>query len=493
MRNARPVHTIGQKGGIAVSKNNQPELTGVFSQDAALLDRALRVEANFDVIGRNLLIGGRQGRLYFIDGFAKDEVMEKVLEFLLTADPAAVADQKSATAFINRFIPYVECDSVGEPEKIVASVLSGTLALVVEGYTHAVMIDARTYPARSIQEPEDDRVLRGAHHGFVETLILNTALIRRYIRSPQLTMDITQIGKDSKTDVVLCYLADQVDRKLLRSVKEKLAAIDVSALTMSQESLAECLLKPQWYNPFPRVRYTERPDAAAATVLEGNLLIITDNSPSVIILPASLLDFVQDTNDFYFPPLVGSYLRLVRILIFVATLLITPVWLLLVSHPDWLPPWLAFLRVEEPGSLPIVAQLILIELIIDALKLASLNTPSVLSNSFSVVGALILGDFAVKAGWFIPEVVLYMAFVAIANFTQSSFELGYALKLCRMLLIILTACLGVWGLIGGLLLILLCIATTRTPSGRSYLYPLIPFNANALKHLLLRPRLHQQP
>ena len=263
-------------------------------------------------------------------------------------------------------------------------------------------------------------------------------------------------------------------------------------MTMNQESLAECLIKPKWYNPFPKVRYSERPDAVAASVLEGSIAILVDNSPSVMILPTSIFDFVQDTNDYYFPPLIGTYLRTVRMLVFLLTLILTPTWYLLMINPQWIPSWLEFIQIEEPNQVPILAQLLMIEFIIDGLKLASLNTPSVLSNSFSVVGALILGDFAVQAKWFVPEVVLFMAFVAIANFTQPSFELGYAFKLFRVVILVLTALFNIWGYIAGLLLMLLILICSKTISGRGYLYPLLPFNAQAFSRLLVRRRINNR-
>ncbi|MEG1779546.1 MAG: spore germination protein, partial [Oscillospiraceae bacterium] len=233
-------------------------------------------------------------------------------------------------------------------------------------------------------------------------------------------------------------------------------------------------------------RYTERPDAASASVLEGKIIIVVDNSPAVMILPVSLFDFTQDANDFYFPPLVGTYLRLVRTAVFLLTLFLTPLWYLVLQNPQYMPSWLEFLQVKEMNKVPIIVQLLIIEFVIDGLKLASLNTPSVLSNSFSVVGALILGDFAVQARWFVPEVVLYMAFVTIANFTQPSFELGYAFKLSRVVLLILTAIFNIWGFIAGVVGLLILIATTKTITGRNYLFPFYPFNGEAIVRLFIR-------
>ena len=160
------------------------------------------------------------------------------------------------------------------------------------------------------------------------------------------------------------------------------------------------------------MRYTERPDCAAASIAEGRILLLVDNSAAAMILPTSIFDFVQDTNDFYFPPLVGSYLRFVRALVSLFTMFMTPVWYLLIKNPDIVPKWLEFIQVHEPNSIPILLQLLIIELIIDGVKLASLNTPTVLSNAFSVVGALILGEFAIKAGLFVP-CLLYTSFILL--------------------------------------------------------------------------------
>ncbi len=462
----------------------QTTLTGSYQEDTKSLSQQLRVAESFDVVNRELESGGGRLSFYFVDGFVKDEVMEKIMEFLLKAKPEDFS--RGPEAFMARMVPYVEAAVERDIPKVITAVLSGQVALVAEGITGAVLIDARTYPARGPEEPEDDRVLRGARDGFTETLIFNTALIRRRIRDPYLTVQHFSVGKRSKTDVALCYIDGSADPKLVRSLADRLKSLRVGALTMGQESLAEALLHGKWYNPFPKVRYTERPDAAAACLLEGRLLLLVDNSPAAAILPTCLLDFAQETDDYCFPPLTGTYLRITRIGIFFLTLFFTPLWYLLVSHPQYIPPWLSFIQVQEPNSVPILLQLFIIEFAVDGLKLASLNTPNMLSGSFSVVAALILGDFAVKTGWFVPEVILYMAFVAIANFTQPSFELGYAFKFLRMGLLLLTGLFGVWGFGGGCVLIVLLAATNKTISGQSYLYPLIPFHGPSLRALLMR-------
>ena len=312
------------------------------------------------------------------------------------------------------------------------------------------------------------------------------ALLRRRIRDPHLTMEGSKVGSRSRTDVVLCYLDDKVDQQLLKELREKLGNIQARSLSMAQESVAESIRPHQWYNPFPKVRYTERPDSAAASVMEGSIVVIVDNSPSVMILPTSLFDFTQEANEFYFPPLIGTYLRVLRGVVFLISLLITPLWYLMVSEPNRLPEWLEFLSSPEPASLSLLSQLLVVEFLIDVLKLASLNTPDSLSNSFSMLGALILGDFAVQSGWLGPEVLVYMAFVSVAGFAQPSYELGYAFKLLRVALLVLTAVLDIWGFLLGVVGIVVLLATTRPLVGKGYLYPLFPFDAKALKRLLVR-------
>ncbi len=461
-------------------------MTGRYETDTSMLENQLRLAASFDLIGRNIRIGGCRATLYFVDGFAKDEVMEKILEYLMKLTPEEMAGRQSAEEFSRHFMTYVEVSTAADIPAVITGILSGTLALIIEGFEQALMIDARTYPARGVEEPEDDKVLRGAHDGFVETLIFNTALIRRRIRDPQLTMEYLQIGTTSQTDVVLCYMDERVNHKQLRELRNKLKGIRIPSLTMGQESLAECLLRRQWYNPFPKVRYTERPDCASASVAEGKILLIVDNSPAVMILPTTIFDFIQDTNDFYFPPLVGTYLRLVRGIVFFLTLFLTPIWYLLMQNPEMIPPWLEFVRIKEPNTVPIIIQLFVIEVMIDGVKLASLNTPGALNNAFGMVGALLLGEFAITAGLFVSEVMLYMAFVAVANFTQPSYELGYAFKLFRMLFLLLTWLFNLWGFAAGVILMFIVLLTTRTISGRSYFYPLIPFDGKALWALMVR-------
>ena len=462
------------------------ELSCDYADNVRWFNDVLGVGRSCDMISRDLRIGGRRARIWVVDGFGGDAVLERMGSFWLALAPEDVGVLTEMQTFIDRFVTFMEANASTKCEDIVTSVLLGKTLLLMEGVRGAALIDCKEYPGRSVEEPPDGKVLRGSHDGFIEAVVPNMALLRRRIRDPHLTMEGMKLAKRSRTDAVLCYLDDKVDRELLEEVREKLKNIDVNSLTMAQESVAEAIRPKQWYNPFPKVRYTERPDSAAASILEGNIVLMVDNSPSVMILPTTFFDFTQEANEFYFPPLVGSYLRLLRIIVFLISMFITPAWYLMVSEPGRLPEWLEFLSSPEPASLGLLWQLLVVEFLIDVLKLASLNTPDSLSNSFSMLGALILGDFAVQAGWLGPEVLVYMAFVSVAGFAQPSYEMGYAFKLLRVALLLVTAVFDVWGFVLGVLGILVLLATTKPMVGKGYLYPLIPFNGKALRRLLLR-------
>ena len=457
----------------------------VFDYNEKFFDRYFRTEINYDVVGTRFNVGERKAKLYFIDGFIDGDTSERVMNFMMQANKIS-AEKESAKEFAQSLISYMEIELSKDIETIARVVYSGAMLIIVDGFDTGFLVKTRSYPKRSVSEPDNDKVLSGAHDGFVESLLINTALVRRRIRDKELIMEVQQAGTRSKTDIAICYLDNKADKKTVADLRKRIQEIDVNTMNMSQESLIECLVRKQKWNPFPKVRYTERPDAASASIAEGSIVVFVDNSPSAMIIPTGFFDFLQDTNDYYFPPCIGTYLRFVRGIIFGLALLLAPVWYLLIKNPSFIPEWLSFIQIKEYYSMPIIAQLLIIEIVIDALKLASLNTPNSLSNSFSVIGALVLGDLAVSAELFSSEVVLFMAFVAIANFAQPSFELGYAFKLSRIFIVVMTAVFNLWGFIAGLVIVMLVIAFTKTVTGRGYLYPLIPFNGKAISRLLIR-------
>ncbi len=455
-----------------------------FDTRTAQLDDLLGVGRNFDMVGRDLRFGGRQARLWVVNCYAEDMLIERMIGRLM-----AIGDLKKTPdleAFLTAYVTVPDAAAEMDVHSMVVGVFAGKTLLVMDGYDGGVLMDAKEYPTRGVEEPDTSKVLRGSHDGFVESIMANAALLRRRIRDPALTLERHQVSGRSQTDMALVYMKGEANEQHLRQLRQKLDSIDVRSIAMSQESVAECIVPKQWWNPFPKIRYTERPDVATASVMEGSILLMIDNTPSVMLLPTTLFSFAEEINDYYFPPLIGTYLRIVRLVVLFLTVFITPLWYLLVKNGDMLPGELEFLLIEDEYFVPLIVQLLLVEFIVDILKLASLNTPDALSNSFSMLGALILGDFAVQARWLVPEVLVYMAFVAVAGYAQHSYEMGYACKLVRMVLLILIFFWDWWGFAAGVVGTVLLIVSTKPVVGKGYLYPLIPFNGKRLMRILRR-------
>ena len=467
---------------------SEKKLTADFKVNTSMLDEIFGIGTNFDFVGREMTFSNHSAKLYFIDSFISGDMLERILIFLSQIGENDKISADDAKRFAAESIPYGEVSTDDSIDQITYGVMSGKVCLLLDSFgSEAIIIDLRNYPSRSIDEPSNDKVLRGARDGFIEAVKPNICMIRRRIRDTNFRAEKITVGEKSKTDVALCYISGIADDTYVNKLKNKLQSLDIRALTLGHQSLAEALVPTKWYNPFPKFRYTERPDTAAASILEGSIVIVIDTSPEVMILPTGIFDFLQEANDYYLPPLTGSYLRVLRHIVFFITLILTPTWYLFVKNPNVIPDWMSFIKITHEYSIPIIAQLFLIEFALDGLKLASLNTPDTLSNSLSVVGGLILGDFAVEIGWLIPEVIVYMAVVAIANFTQPSYELGFAFKFLRMFMLIMTALFNFAGYIVSYFVIILLIVANNTVDGsRSYLYPLLPFNGKALKRLLLR-------
>ena len=448
-------------------EENKKKIMGTLEENVAYMNEVLPVKESFDLVQRDIVIGGKKSSFFFIDGFTKDDTMLKIMTSFFSVTEEKMPD--SATEFSRLLVPYVEVDTLSEFDGIIKNLLSGTTCLFVDGYEACIVIDCRTYPARGVDEPYNDKSLRGPRDGFVETIVFNTALMRRRIRDPHLIMKMTEIGESSRTDVAICYMDDRVDQELLKNLNSRLEKIHVDALRMTQQTLAEELFKRKWFNPFPKFKFTERPDTAASCLLEGKVVILVDNSPSAMILPTSILDMIEEANDYYFPTITNVYLKMSRALITIATVFVTPLFLLFMQNLEWLPEVFAFVAIKDTVNIPLIFQLLILELAIDGLRLAAMNTPSMLSTPLSVIAGIVMGEFSVRSGWFNSEVMLYMAFVAVANYTQPNFELGYALKFMILLLLVLTAMFNWIGFLIGCVIVIVSIVCNKTLSGRSYL------------------------
>lgn len=447
------------------------------------LEKELGVDKSFDVIHLAQEYAGRKMSFFLIDGFAKDDILHYLMKLLSSLDPSQL-EPDPLEKLLKTHIPYIELDKVEDLDAVVDTVLAGPTALIVDGLQYAIIIDARTYPVRGPQEPDIERVVRGARDGYVETIVFNTALTRRRVRDRTLRMEYMQIGRRSKTDICLCYIEDIAEEKQVQAVKDSISKIDTDGLPMGEKTIEE-FISGRHINPYPVVRYTERPDTAAAHLYEGHVLIIVDGSPSVMITPSTFWHHLQHAEEYRNKPVVGAYLRLVRYLAVFASIFLLPLWYLFAAEPDLLPKNLDYIGPNKEGQVPLIAQFLLIEVGLDMLRMAAIHTPSSLATALGLVAALMIGQVSVEVGLFSNEVILYFAIAAIGNFATPSYELSLANRLVRIVLLILTAIGGVVGLVIGVTLWIIMLARMRS-FNLPYLWPFIPFSFKGMKEVLLR-------
>ncbi len=456
------------------------------------MDQKLRPDQNFDMVKRELIIGGKPACLYFVDGFIKSDVYEKMLEFFYAQTPETMDQIHTMQQFALQKTPYIQADHTDSVEEAITAVLSGPAVLIIAGVSGLLVINTRRYPTRSIEEPQKDKSLRGARDGFVENIQTNAALLRRRVRTENLRMEHFSCGKRTKLDIAVVYIEDLIDKKQLEKLKNRIEEIDVNGISMTQQAFCERLIPSAFWNPFPKFKFTERPDYASACILDGKIIILLDNSPAVMVLPNSVADFFRDVDDYYFMPAVGTYTRIIRLIVSIMTVFAVPLYLLAVLHPMILPDAMRFILPRESAELPLFWQLLILEFIVDGLQLASLNTPETLSNSLGIIGGLLLSEFAINAGWFIPEAILCIAFVTIAAFSQPSFEMGYAMKFERIIYMVSVQLFDWWGLIAAITLLCFGKLMMKTVTGRNYLYPIIPFDKKAFFKVFVRPPINNK-
>lgn len=448
------------------------------------------VGESFDLLERRLSIGGKDSTMFFVDGLVSGSMMQRVLFSLFSLKKDQVAKAETADDFIRMNLPFLDTLVVPDIEQAIKFLYSGLVPLLISGYDGIIIIDCREYPLRGVEEPSKEKSLRGSKDGFVESMMTNIALIRRRIRDNNLIFKIYSVGDITKSDVSMVYMKNKADMDMVDKLHKSLSQIRIEGLTVTEQSLVEKLTgkKLSGINPFPKVRYSQRPDVVAAHIEEGKIAVIVDNTPTVILIPAGIFDFMQDIDDYYFPVLTGNYFRFLRIANIFVILFATPIYLLFAEGDIPVHEFLRFFITDEEFAISIFWQFILLELAIDGLKLASLNTPDSLGMSLSVIGALILGEFSVSSGWFVPQTILCMAVVSLASFTQPSIELGFAVKFVRVFMLIGAHVLGWEGVLIAFVLSMAVMAATRTIVGTSYLYPLIPWDWSKLKKLIFRTK-----
>lgn len=452
------------------------------------------IDKSFDLITRNLIL--RETKAYWlgVNGFCKTDILQQIISDLQNPLYNETSLVCNIQKFMNSKIGFAQAELTDDWDVIAKNVLSGPSVLFIDGFNQAILLDTRTYPTRSIHEPDTEKVTQGARDGFVETLLFNANLIRRRIRSPKLTFSVRYIGTDSKTDVAVAYVDGLADDDLLQKLHEKLDSLQVTSLTMGSKSLEELLVQKRWYNPLPSIQVTERPDVACSYLMEGHILVIVDNSPTVIILPCTIFQFTQSPDDYYKSPSVGNYFRAIRFGCILVSLLLLPLLLLLSNYIPALPAGWHPITTEQIGPIKLFLYVLFVEIGLDLFKYSSSHSSDRFSSSLSIVGGLIISDVAIQLNWANLEVIFYAAATLLSTLALSSIEFGEAIRIYRIFLVLSTGFFGLWGFIIGFTLMIISIFTTPTFANKSYFWPLFPFQWNALKTLLFRyPTAKSQP
>jgi stage V sporulation protein AF len=374
---------------------------------------------------------------------------------------------------------------VQDLNEAIINLLAGELLFLIDGEDALLSVDARMFPARTPAESTLEKVTRGSKDSFIETLVFNTALIRRRLRDPNLRFEIVKVGSRSQTDVAIAYIADVTNPDLVDDVRRKLKDIDIDGIPMAERAVEEYIVEGTSLDVIPKVRYTERPDVAALHLLEGHVCLMVDTSPNVMILPTTFWHHVQHAEEYHQTMLVGTFLKVVRLIGIFFSLLLPPVWLVLAMNSHILPEALLFLGPKEPGIIPIAIQFLLAELGLELVRMATIHVPSAQATALGFIGAFMLGEFATKVGLFGNEIVFYIAVAAVGSFATPSVEFAMALRMFRLFLIVATGLFHLPGFLIAMFIVLLIFVRTKS-FGVPYLWPLIPWDWQALKSVLFR-------
>ncbi|MDF0726151.1 spore germination protein [Cytobacillus sp. S13-E01] len=465
------------------TKEKTPISTEVQLNDAYFKDHIGMGTGSFDIGVRKIKILKKEVHIYFLNGLCDTQFIIQLLKELVNINDKEKLTSQAIQIIENR-LTHQQVTKIKNLDEAVDNVLSGLIIILIEGEDSGIVVDVRSYPGRQPQEPDTEKVVRGARDGYTENIIVNTALTRRRIRDERLRNEMMQVGERSKTDICVSYIKDVADPGLVEHIKKELQAIEIDGLTMADKTVEEFLVK-QGYNPYPLVRYTERPDVAANHLLEGHVIIMVDTSPSVMITPTTLFHHVQHAEEYRQAPVVGTFLRWVRFIGILASLFLLPLWFLFVKEPSLLPEALKFIGPNADSSIPVVVQIFLADIGIEFLRMAAIHTPTPLSTAMGLIAAALIGQIAIDVGLFVPEVILYVSIAAIGSFATPSYELSLANKMSRLFLLVVVAIFKTPGFIIGVtvyILFLACIRSLNTP----YLWPFLPFNAKALWQIIIR-------
>ncbi|PID23338.1 spore germination protein [Sporosarcina sp. P7] len=464
-----------------------------------------------DIVIREIRIGqggSVKAGIFYTDGLTDTPSLQNFIMESLMLDIKGTGLEKKLTPGHNILTALKDfAMTVGEIKDLTnfddlfTSLLSGDTILLIEGYSEGLVIGNKHWVERGIEEPASQTVIRGPREGFSENLRVNTALIRRKIKDPNLWMESKVIGTRTKTNVSLMYIHGVANDKIVNEVRLRLDRIDIDGILESGN--IEGFIEDSTYSPFPTVFNTERPDIVAAALLEGRIAILVDGTPFVLIVPALFVQFFQSPEDYYVHTGIGSLIRLLRYFSFVIALLAPALFIAITTfHQVMLPPALLISLTAQREGVPFPAfvEAIIMEVTFEILREAGIRMPRSIGTAMSIVGAFVIGTAAVEAGIISAAMVIVVSITAISSFVSPTYNMAISVRILRFVFMGLAASFGLYGLAIGLVAMILHLCSLRS-FGIPYMAPFAPFNVSDQKDTLIvvpiwkmftRPRLINQ-
>lgn len=438
---------------------------------------------NSDIVFRQYYIEDRKVALIYIDGMADKILLD---EYVIEPMQETLKSIKDPNKIKDRIICASDIKAIDKLSDGVKSVLSGDSLMFIDGLDVAYVVATRSWPSRGVSEPSGETVIRGAREGFVETIRFNTALVRRRIRDTRFRIEAKSIGVRSKTDVAIMYIDDIVNKEALKELQSKIDKIDIDAI-LDSSYITEAIEKNK-YSPFPQVQSTERPDVVAAALYEGRIAILVDNSPFAIIVPATLVNLLQSPDDYYQRWMEGSFVRIIRFFAIFLALLLPALYISVTSfHTSIIPTKLAYSIAASREGVPFPAfmETIIMEISLSLLIEAVARLPKPIGATIGIVGGLIIGQAAVGAGIVSPIMIIIVGLTAITTFVTPNYELASSFRFIRIFLIILSSIFGLYGIMVGMICVLIHLIRLKSFS-IPYLAPLVTPKFNDFKDVFVR-------
>lgn len=442
-----------------------------------------------DLVFRGILIGGDQpAMLLYVDGMVTDERIElSVLSPLTRTSPPQRLTGATLRQWLETVaVPIAQATPLQSIGQVVDSVLTGDAVLLVDGADRGISLATRGWPERAVEEPISEANIRGPRDGFTETMRTNTMLLRRRLQTPHLKIERQVVGRRTRTLVAVAYLKDVASPGIVTEVRQRISRLKVDGILDS--GMLQELIEDQPSSPFPLMLDTERPDRVTAALLEGQVAVLVDGSPGALLLPATLWHFMRASEDYYNRFWIGTLVLWLRFLFLLLSLLGPSLYVAISSfHQEMLPTnlLLSIAAAREGVPFPVFIEALIMEVFFEALREAGIRLPRQVGQAVSIVGALVIGEAAVRAGLASAPVVIIVAATGIASFTIPQFQLGVTFRLLRFPMMILAGTLGLYGIMIGLLAILVHLCAVRS-FGVPYLTPIAPLDLSGLKDTVVR-------